>query len=155
MGAGQEVSAGSAIGIEAGYGDFGTFGTVATITNIEPLPGASSDTESAPYRIKLKGPKLGLNGAFQFADAWQFHLRGGWFRANTKSSAYFPLNDFHLRRSEQQNGHYLGAGISRNFGPQWSAGIDYDYYSVGGRRERDRNADYAVKALTASAEYRF
>lgn len=150
-----QISPTSAIGIESGYGKFGKFATEASITDVHIDPETPTTEERAPYRITLKGLKLGLNGAFQFAGAWQASLRGGWLRADNRSTAYFPVHDMRLVNHSRQTGHYLGAGIARDLTRELSVGLDYDYYNIGNSQARDLGRDYALKTIAASAEYRF
>jgi opacity protein-like surface antigen len=132
------------LGVEGGYTHLGSFSP----ENVPPGFGEA----------KVKGWNLGVNGHFNVADNWYLSGRAGFFRATTQAS-YFgpsitdptgtvvvPVN----RLDDTSNKWYAGAGFGYDFNPNFSLGLNYDYY-----RAQTAGYKFDPDLVSVSGEYRF
>jgi opacity protein-like surface antigen len=99
----------------------------------------------AGTKSKLRGSTAGLDLRYNFDPRWYGELRGGAFYAQAEGLA----SDGQFRQFEKTK-YYAGAGVGVNFSPNWSMGVNYDYYGASGKGLKlDPNV------YTVSAEYRF
>ncbi|MDO1528472.1 outer membrane beta-barrel protein [Fulvimonas sp. R45] len=125
----------TSLGVEVGYQ---YLGRVKAAGAYNGLPGTKS---------KLRGSTAGLDLRYNFSPSWYGELRGGAFYAQAEGLTQGDNPEFrHLEKTK----YYAGAGVGVNFSPNWSMGLNYDYYGASGKGLKLDPSVYTV-----SAEYRF
>jgi OOP family OmpA-OmpF porin len=126
----------TSLGVEVGYQYLG----------LVTARGLSNDTSGT--RSQLRGTTAGLDLRYNISPSWYGELRGGAFYAQGQGLTDNASPQQYLQFNRTQ--YYGGAGVGYNITPQWSAGLNYDYYNGTGR-----GVQLATSAYTISAEYRF
>jgi OOP family OmpA-OmpF porin/outer membrane immunogenic protein len=138
------VSPNVLLGVEGGYAHLGDFS-----------PG------NAPAGVgdaSVKGWNLGVNGHFNVTDNWYVSGRGGYFRAKARASYLGPVITDPSggtvvsvnRLDDTSNKWYAGAGFGYDFNPNFSVGLNYDYY-----RAETAGQKFDPDLVSVSGEYRF
>jgi OOP family OmpA-OmpF porin len=125
----------TSLGVEVGYQYLGQV----------TARGQSADTSA---KSQLRGTTAGLDLRYNIAPSWYAELRGGAFYAQGQglTDGVNPQQYQQFNRTK----YYAGAGVGYNITPQWSLGLNYDYYEGTGR-----GVNLATNAYTVAAEYRF
>jgi outer membrane autotransporter protein len=128
------INPATSLGVEVGYQYLGQI----------TARGLSSDSSADS---KLRGTTAGLDLRYNLSPSWYGELRGGAFYAQGQG-----LTDTASPQYQQFNRtqYYAGAGVGYNISPQWSLGLNYNYYNGTGR-----DVELQTSAYTVSAEYRF
>lgn len=128
------INPATSLGVEVGYQYLGQV----------TARGLSSDSSADS---KLRGTTAGLDLRYNLSPSWYGELRGGAFYAQGQG-----LTDTANPQYQQFNRtqYYAGAGVGYNISPQWSLGLNYNYYNGTGR-----DVELQTSAYTVSAEYRF
>ena len=128
------INPATSLGLEVGYQYLGLINA----------RGLSSDSSADS---KLRGTTAGLDLRYNISPSWYGELRGGAFYAQGQG-----LTDTANPQYQQFNHtqYYAGAGVGYNISPQWSLGLNYNYYNGTGR-----DVELQTSAYTVSAEYRF
>ena len=124
----------TSLGMEVGYQSLGR-------VSARGLAGDDS------AKSKLRGTTAGLDLRYNLSPSWYGELRGGAFYAQGEGltdAASPTFTQFNRTR------YYAGAGVGYNITPQWSLGLNYDYYNGTGK-----NVELQTSAYNVSAEYRF
>ena len=125
-------------GVEAGYVDLGQArGSVAT------------GNGNTGFTVKGKGPLLGINIKYKFANRMFVSARGGWFRSKLVAGISGIGSD-----SFQGDGSYAGAGVGYDLTPNFSLGVSYDDYH-GRANVYGTKTGESVGVVSGFAEYRF
>ena len=151
------VSPRAVIGFEVGYVDLGRYSAPATVTLFPIAPFGAPPFEPEIYAgsvsTEMSGWILGVNSHFNLSPNWYVGGRAGFLRASV---------DSRLRTTGQEDsievfnydvnadGWYAGASFGYDFNPNWSVGLNYDYYSA---KESGSKIDPDVVSVTG--EYRF
>lgn len=98
-------------------------------------------------KSKLRGTTAGLDLRYNISPSWYGELRGGAFYAQGEGLTDGANPTFTQFNRTQ---YYAGAGVGYNITPQWSLGLNYDYYNGTGK-----NVELQTSAYNVSAEYRF
>ena len=101
-------------------------------------------------KSKLQGATAGLDLRYNFSPKWYGELRGGAFFAKGEGLTNDKFNPQSVRFNSTN--YYAGAGVGYNITPQWSVGLNYDYYQAS---DSDKNIHLPTNLYTVSAEYRF
>jgi len=130
------INPNTSLGVEVGYQYLGQV----------TARGLSDDTSGT--KSKLRGTTAGLDLRYNLSPSWYGEVRGGAFYAqgqgltdNVNPQQYLQFN---------RTKYYAGAGVGYNITPQWSLGLNYNYYDGSGR-----GVDLASNVYTVNAEYRF
>lgn len=125
------------IGIEAGYTNLGSI---------------SKHEGSLGAKLSGDGWTAGINGHFNPTQRWYISSRVGAFlwKLHATVTSNDPLNSFTSRGNKQSMDWYAGVGTGYDFNKRWSAGVNFDYYSI-----KPRGLDIGNRVFTASVEYRF
>lgn len=101
-------------------------------------------------KSKLQGATAGLDLRYNFSPKWYGELRGGAFFAKGEGLTNDKFNPQSVRFNSTN--YYAGAGVGYNITPQWSVGLNYDYYQAS---DSDKNIHLPTNLYSVSAEYRF
>ncbi|WP_201316593.1 outer membrane beta-barrel protein [Dyella sp. EPa41] len=101
-------------------------------------------------KSKLQGATAGLDLRYNFSPRWYGEVRGGAFFAKGEGLTNDKFNPQSVRFNSTN--YYAGAGVGYNITPQWSVGLNYDYYQAS---DSDKNIHLPTNLYTVSAEYRF
>lgn len=101
-------------------------------------------------KSKLQGATAGLDLRYNFSPRWYGEVRGGAFFAKGEGLTNDKFSPQSVRFNSTN--YYAGAGVGYNITPQWSVGLNYDYYQAS---DSDKNIHLPTNLYTVSAEYRF
>ncbi len=127
------------IGVEAGYIDLGSV--------------SANDGSGDSGKLSGDGWTLGLNGHFNLTRMWYVSARGGAFLWKLHAKGSLANGAGGVQRyagDAQSTDGYAGVGTGLDFNRHWSAGVNFDYYTIS---KNPYNID--SKIWTVSAEYRF
>ena len=122
-----------AFGLEAGYNDFGSFERSGNTSN----------------KIDLTGFTLGVNGKYNFADAWYVSGRAGLYRWDADLRTTPPIGSSY-NSSEKGTDWYAGVGVGYDFSPNFGIGLAFDRFKADGKV-----TEYTTNRTSVTAEYRF
>lgn len=125
----------TSLGVEVGYQYLGRTKADGAYNG---LPGTKS---------KLRGSTAGLDLRYNFQPNWYAEIRGGAFYAQAEGLTGGDNAQF---RHFEKTSYYAGAGVGYNFNPQWSVGLNYNYYGAS-----DKGLKMNPNVYTVSGEYRF
>jgi hypothetical protein len=126
-------------GVEAGYVDLGK-------------PEAKGYYAGYPYAFKLhvSGFTLGGNGRWRLSDNWHATARLGVFFSKSKVTA---SGAYEGEASDNDTNVYVGGGVSYDFSPTFSMGLNIDRYQAKAKRFiTGTNSPYVA---SATLEWRF
>jgi len=128
------------LGVEAGYVYLGR----------ADARGLYTQNYGGDAKSKLQGATAGLDLRYSFSPKWYGEVRGGAFFAKGEGLTNDKFNPQSVRFNSTN--YYAGAGVGYNITPQWSVGLNYDYYQAS---DSDKNIHLPTNLYTVSAEYRF
>lgn len=113
-------------------GRYRTIDLKDTVENWAVVSDGAIEGEDSFYKIKYRGPRIGLRGEFSLNKWFSTRLSGYYSWLTTKAFGWWNLRDYSFWE-EGSGGNAVGLNLEMifHFTPNWflGAGYKYDYYS--------------------------